>query len=113
MNRAVLALAVALAPFAANAADISLDKPMQGATLIGPETDMSVYFVAEDDNYRVHAVYVGKEDNGQPQQLVMQLRDGDAVSFSLPGHQGETYSFARNGNSVQVGSQPSRTGEAS
>ena len=80
MKPAILALALALAPLAANAGEITLDKPLQGATLPGSETDMAVYFTkSQDSSYHVHAAYIGKDAEGQPKRMEMELRDGDAV----------------------------------
>ena len=106
MKPAILALAIALTPFAANAGEITLNKPLQGATLPGTETDMAVYFTkSRDAGYRVHAAYIGKDAEGQPKRVEMELHDGDAVSFSLPGHKGESYCFSRNGDTLSVSNE--------
>ncbi|MTH76795.1 hypothetical protein [Paracoccus aestuariivivens] len=116
MKAFALALAVALTPFAASAGEITLETPMNGMTLAGGETDMAVFFTpSKDAAYRVHAAYVAKDNQSEPKRLMMDLKDGDALSFSLPGHLTEIYHFSRSGNAVTISSEPAaaRTGSAS
>jgi hypothetical protein len=106
MKAMLLAAAAVLSAFAAQADEITLKNPLDGATLNGDVADMSVHFAADDnDIYTVVATYV-TDGADQPAQMVMELRDGDAVRFSLPGALTETYSFARKGGVLTVTNAP-------
>jgi len=103
MKRIALALAFIVAPFAAQADSVLLEKPLSGATLIGAEADMSIHYsLTEGNAFEVTAVYVGKDTPENPQKLVMALQEGDAVSFSLPGYRGEIFTFERAGDRLEV-----------
>ncbi|MBN9673979.1 hypothetical protein [Roseibium aggregatum] len=116
MKRIAIALAFAVAPFAAQADSVHLQKPLSGATLVGTQADMSVHYsLTEDNAFEVTAVYVGKDAPEQPHKLVMALQEGDAVSFSLPGYRGEIFTFERDGNRLEVsnGAATWKTGDKS
>ncbi|MDS9469490.1 hypothetical protein RGQ15_18145 [Paracoccus sp. MBLB3053] len=107
MKAVSLALALALTPFAVHAEAVTLNEPLSGATLISHETDVSFYFSETDtEAFRIHASYVAKIDHGNPKHLMMDLRDGDSVSFSLPAHLNEVLTFSRDGDSVTVKNDP-------
>ncbi len=115
MNSSAFAFALALAPFATQAAEITLDRPFAGGTVSGAQTDMSVYFTeAGNGAFTVIATYLGKTDGAQPLRMLMEMQDGDAVRFALPGHPGDLYSISRSGTQVRVSAEPSDwTGRAS
>lgn len=103
--KTVLTALAVLAPLSANAGEISLTAPMQGATLQENNLDMSVYFTkAPADGYEVVATYVAAD--AAPARLKMLLTDGDSVSFSLPGHKGIVYNFSRTLTTVSVTAEP-------
>lgn len=107
MKAMFLAAAAALVAFGANAGEISLSAPMAGATLNGEVADMSVYYTTgENDSFHIVATYVTDEAS-EPAQLVMDLQEGDALRFSLPGAMGEIYGFARKDGVLSVSSAPS------
>lgn len=108
MNRPITAaaLVLGLAP-AALAADLSLDRPLAGASLSSPEAAMSVYYVeAADDAVEVVATYAAHAAPERPARLVMALADGDDVTFALPARPGTLYRFARTGEVVSVTAVP-------
>ncbi len=115
MNSSAFAFALALAPLATQAAEITLDRPFAGGTVSGAQTDMTVYFTeAGNGAYTVIATYLGKTEGAQPLRMMMEMQDGDALRFALPGHPGELYSISRSGAEVHVSSDPSDwTGRAS
>ena len=51
------------------------------------------------------AYYLPKAATGEVGQLRMQLRDGDSVSFKLPGQADVTYRFARTGDVTTVSAE--------
>lgn len=105
--------AASLAPFTANAGEITLTAPFEGRTLLDNGFGMSVYFTETDTNsFDVVALYVTPDAPVEPQRLRMQLMDGDSISFSLPGHMQTRYRFARTGTGVSVTSEAARPNAA-
>ncbi|WP_172331756.1 hypothetical protein [Mangrovicoccus sp. HB161399] len=103
MNSSAFAFALAMAPLATQAAEITLNAPFAGGTVSGALTDMSVYYTqAEDGAFTVVATYLAKDAAAQPARLMMEMQDGDALRFGLPGHPGELYSIERDGSDVHV-----------
>ncbi|MHA6347271.1 hypothetical protein [Roseivivax sp. CAU 1761] len=102
---ALAALATAAAP--ALAGEIRLDAPRAGATLHDTGTAMTVYYDTTETGYEVVATYADAFRG--PARLSLELADGDAVSFGLPGKQGTLYHFARDGEAVVV--RAARTGQ--
>lgn len=102
MKNIVLAASLFVTAGAANAADLTLSTAFEGATISHGAVDMSVYYTDVENGFEVVATYVARETATTPDQLVMVLADGDAVSFGLPGVSGQVYTFARDGESVTV-----------
>ena len=102
MKTALSAAILALTATAAMSETINLDSPMAGATLKEGPSDISVYWTEEGDILAVTAIYVTDETPAQPSRLRMDLRDGDRVSFGLPGQRERLYSFVRDGETVRV-----------
>lgn len=101
------ALLAALAPAAVLADSVTLTAPGHGATLQGETVDLSVRFTdGSDGAYEVVAVYVSTAAPDQPQHLIMALREGDDVTFALPGHAEVLYNFERVGGIVTVTDKP-------
>lgn len=100
----ILAVAAALAlPLAAQAETITLASAEAGATLHSTTVDMSVYWTeAAEGAVELTALYAAKADAADTGRLVMTLVDGDAVTFGLPGHVGQQFTFARAGDVVTV-----------
>lgn len=103
---AVAAAALAAAP--AFAEDFVLRAPLQSASLHEGPVDMNAYyepteeFGAEAGLLKVTATYATRDAAPETGRLVLVMRDGDGVSFELPGLPGATYSFARAGDVVTV-----------
>lgn len=94
-------LATLAAP--AFAGESTMAAPAQAVSLHDGALDMVVYYrpVAEGA-LEVTATYAPRDAGGAPARLVMAMREGDAVEFALPGHQGVSYAFARHENDVTV-----------
>jgi len=96
------AAALALTAPLAAADALTLTDARAGATLHDSDVDMSVYWTDAGETYELVATYVTDEAPAAPARLQMNLADGDAVSFGLPGVQGRLFTFARNGGAVSV-----------
>jgi hypothetical protein len=101
-----LGLAACLTAVPAQADQIELTAPMQGASLHDGGVDMAIYFVEADDLYEVVATYIDATGPYDPARLRMGLADGDAVHFSLPGLRHVGYAFERDGGTVRVTAEP-------
>lgn len=101
MKRIVLPALLASIAGPALADEITLSKPAAGTTLHESGTEMSVYYTEADAAYEVVATYLTGRD-AEPARVAMQLEDGDAVSFGLPGARGTIFTFARDGGDLTV-----------
>lgn len=81
-------------------------RPAEAISLHAGPHDMVAYYTAEVGGARVIATFLARTGQAAPLRLVMQLADGDAVSFSLPGSPGTTYRFGRRGSAVTVSAVP-------
>jgi len=95
-----LASILSAAAFSAQAEMISLESPMQAASLHEGGVDMVVYYLDEEDHFQLVANYLDGTDPASPSRIRMGLVDGDRTSFSLPGIPQVIYSFERIGSSV-------------
>jgi hypothetical protein len=103
MKATLFAAAIFAATAGAAAAEtISLNAPMQAASVHEGGIDMVVYFTEKDDHYHVVATYADSASAFAPARIQMGLQDGDDVSFSLPGLTHVSYGFERTGNAVSV-----------
>jgi len=100
--KAITALASILsaAAFSAQADTISLNSPMQAASLHEGGIDMVVYYLDEEDHFQLVANYLDITDTTTPLRIRMGLTDGDRTSFQLPGLPHVIYSFERTGTKV-------------
>jgi hypothetical protein len=112
MKVLTLAALVAAAPLAAQAETLILSAPMAAATLHEDAADMSVYWLPDGSAFEVTAVYVEAADPAAPAALRMRLEEGDRVEFRLPGVEGVSYAFAREGDALTVTTAPSLTRQA-
>ncbi|TPE50188.1 hypothetical protein [Amaricoccus solimangrovi] len=102
-NVSLLAAAAAVFAAPAFAEDFVIKAPGQGMSLHEGPVDMVAYYQpAEDGLLEVTATYAARDGAGEPARLVLGMRDGDGVSFRLPGVPNVTYSFARAGDYVTV-----------
>lgn len=113
----VCLLAAIAAAFAAPvfADDIVLKAPGKGLSLHDGPADMTAYYEPADEAglLEVVATYAPRDGSRDTGRLVLRMRDGDGVSFALPGIQNVTYSFARAGDYVTVrGDERVRTASA-
>ncbi|MFD1340924.1 hypothetical protein [Litorisediminicola beolgyonensis] len=101
--KALLASALTLAASVAAADTVTLTEPMAAASLRTGQVDMVVYFTEGDAAKTVVATYVTDAEPAAPKRLILSLADGDATRFGLPGQHGQSYSFARTGDVVEIG----------
>lgn len=80
---------------------ITLNTPMEAASLHTGGIDMVVYYLDNDEHFEVVASYLD-DTSAQPTRFQMALSNGDAVNFGLPGQTDVSYGFARNGDAVTV-----------
>ena len=101
-----LTLVLAAAALPAYAADVQTRTPVEAMSLEAGAVRMVSYFVpAEGDLYTVTATWIAGDD-AAPQRLVLQLDEGDRVSFSVPGHADTLFTFARDTDAVSVSAEP-------
>ena len=106
MKNLITAAAIfAASAFAAQAEMVELEAPMQAQSLHTGGVDMVVYYTDEDDHLQLVATYVDQIEGNEPSRIRMGLQDGDATSFSLPGHPHLIYDFARAGVTVSVNAE--------
>lgn len=103
-NVCLLAAAAAALAAPAFADDIVLSAPSKGLSLHDGPADMTAYYepAAEAGLLEVVATYAPRDGAREPGRLILRMRDGDAVSFTLPGIENVTYSFARAGEEITV-----------
>lgn len=106
MTRLLPALLLAAVASTAAADDITLTRPLAGATLNDRRVDLTAYWTGTDDGVLVSAVYRPRGDETDPSRLMLLLNDGDTVRFGLPDLPGTMYEFARRNDAVTVTSSP-------
>jgi hypothetical protein len=103
MKTTLISAAIAAIMATSAAADtITLNTPMQAASVHEGGIDMVVYFADKGDHYHVIATYADTQAPFAPARIEMGLMDGDDVSFGLPGLTHVTYAFERSGDQVSV-----------
>jgi hypothetical protein len=112
MKVLTLAALVAAAPMAVQAETLVLTAPMAAGTLHEESADMSVYWLPDGSAYEVTAVYVEPAEPAAPLSVRMRLEEGDSVVFGLPGVEGVSYAFAREGDALTVTTAPAPTRQA-
>jgi hypothetical protein len=106
MLRSILVAAFAAAAVPALAEEVRLVRPSQAASLATGSVTFSAYFVPlPDASYRVTATWL---DAGhvEPIRLSVRLDEGDAISFSLPGHPETRYTLMRDLDAATVRATP-------
>jgi hypothetical protein len=102
-NRALTAALFAAALALPAAADeMTVDRPIQAASLHDGPLDMVAYYLPKAGGLEVTATFISREDGAQPMRVVMLLADGDDVAFAMPGHLDALYRFARSGPALSV-----------
>lgn len=101
---AVLALAAALPAFAGEAL---MTRPIEAGSIATEDLNLVAYYVpAQEDGFVEVTATWAPTDGGAAHRLVMRMADGDAVTFSLPGHMDTSFTFAREEDVVRVSSTP-------
>jgi hypothetical protein len=95
-------LASAALALPALADEMTVDRPIAAASLHDGPLDMVAYYMPAENDLKVTATFVGREDGARPMRAVMLLADGDDVSFAMPGHLDALYRFVRNGPALAV-----------
>ncbi len=81
--------------------EVVLSRPIQAGSLHEGSLDMVAYWTSGDGReYNVTATFMPRTRDATPMRVVMQLADGDDVSFAMPGHRSSLYRFARRGTEV-------------
>ncbi|MGP6085787.1 hypothetical protein [Antarctobacter jejuensis] len=102
MKPILAAALIAATSGAALADDVTVTTTQSGASLREGAVDMNVYLVEEAGDYRVVASYVTGPKNKEPARLVMDLQDGQTVTYGLPGAPGYHFTFTRAGDAISV-----------
>lgn len=96
----LLGLTLATGAFADS---VTMSKPIQAGSLHQGPLDMVAYWVPlHDEGYEVTATFIGRMTGDQPMRVIMELNEGDDVSFSMPGYRAALYRFARSEDVVDV-----------
>lgn len=102
---AALTATLVLTAAPAFADPVSLDAPMQGASLQSGLVDMTIYYTAAEDEFEVVAGYSVRGIDPETKWLRMGLEDGDRTSFALPNNNGIVFHFGRSGDTVSVAAE--------
>lgn len=107
MKRLATAALISLtfAAHSANADEIVLEAPLEGASIQKGDIDMSVYWTEAEGGFEVVATYAPRIDSSEAARIRMLLADGDNVTFGLPGEPLVAYTFAREGDAVIVNAE--------
>lgn len=115
MSKSVTALALAAAVLLGGglseaSGKVRTETPIEATSLAVGGVRMVAYFVpAAGDLYDVTATWVGT-DAAAPHRLTLRLGDGERVSFGLPGHDGTTFTFAREADALTIAAAPTPSG---
>ncbi len=103
---AALTTAAALAALPALADEVRMSSPVEAGSLHADDVTLVAYYIPlADDGFEVTVTWLGDED-AEANRTVMRLVDGDAVSFSLPGHLGTLLTFTREFDAVTLSAEP-------
>jgi hypothetical protein len=106
MLRSILVAALAAAAVPALAEEMRLVRPAQPASFATGPVVFSAYYVAmPDESYRVTAIWRDAGD-GEAVRVTMHLAEGDAISFTLPGHPDDRFTLSRDQDSVTIRTTP-------
>ena len=106
MKQLLVAALLAIAPISVQAHDVTLDKPMLGATLDEQGVDLSVYWTAAENGAEVTATYVSSWDPSTPSRVRMYLQEGDVTTFAMPDARQVAFRFAFDGKALRVTAPP-------
>lgn len=87
-------------------ASITLEAEMAGQSLQTETVDMVAYYLETGEFLELTITYIERNAPADPSRFQMQLLDGDAVSFALPGIADTKYEFARSGEVITIDAQP-------
>ena len=88
---------------AASAETATLPEPIRPGSLQEGPLGMVAYWVSRGDGrYEVSATFLGRMPGDQPMRIVVNLVEGENVSFSMPGYPAALYRFARNAGVVDA-----------
>ena len=93
----------ALAQEAAQAEEVTISRAMAAGSLHTGPLDMVAYWLdGPDGALELTATFRDRATDDEPMRIVMPMRDGDALSFGMPGYRGPLYSFARTGREISM-----------
>lgn len=106
MLRSALVAALAAIALPLPAEEVRLVRPVEAATLATGSVVFNAYFVSlPDDGVEVTAFW-REGAQADSTRLTIRLDEGDAVSFSLPGHPETRFTLARDLDAVTVRATP-------
>ena len=98
---AVVALAQGAAP--AQAEEVTISRTMAAGSLHEGPLDMVAYWMdGPEGSLELTATFRDRATDDEPMRIVMPMRDGDSLSFGMPGYRGPLYSFARTGREISM-----------
>lgn len=104
MKPLLLSMIAALALGSAAAAqDVTLSAKLEAGTLHAGDVDMVAYRTdLENGAYEVTAYFRARNSWAQPERVMLQLQDSDAVTFAMPSEPRMLYTFSRTADVVQI-----------
>lgn len=111
---AALGVVLSAVSLPVSAEEMTITHPIAAATLHEGPLDMVAYYrEVTPGTLEVTASFAPTAQDSAPKRIVLALRDGDDVGFSIPGYRGANYGFARNGSAVTISvDAPERTASA-
>ena len=99
----ILALLIAGPPISRPALESRAAGP---AAVVTQNLDLGLKYEPQAGGYlRVTALFTGRNTATEPIRIVLQMLDGDAVTFAVPGYPDTRFSFRRTGDVVRAASQ--------
>ncbi len=87
----------------AHAEEVTISKPVAAGSLHEGPLDMVAYWLEGPKGaLELTATFRDRETDDEPMRIVMPMKDGDALSFGMPGYRGTLYSFARSGREISI-----------
>ena len=87
----------------AQAEEATISRAMAAGSLHEGPLDMVAYWMdGPEGSLELTATFRDRATDDEPMRIVMPMRDGDALSFGMPGYRGPLYSFARTGREISM-----------
>ena len=87
----------------AQAEEVTISRAMTAGSLHEGPLDMVAYWLdGPEGALELTATFRDRATDDEPMRIVMPMRDGDSLSFGMPGYRGPLYSFARTGREISI-----------